>query len=157
MSSIVKKLGLKPGMRALVVGAPSGYMNSLAPLPDRVEVSQNLEGAHEFVQFFAIKKSEITISAKKVLRSAAPGALVWITYPKKTSGVESDLSREEVWAAMEGTGWRPVSQIAIDGVWSALRFRPTQDVGLASSKSQDSPPAITPHTTLNAATARISR
>jgi hypothetical protein len=40
----------------------------------------------------------------------------------------SDLSREEVWATMEGTGWRPVSQIAIDDVCSALRFRPIQDV-----------------------------
>ena len=128
MSSTVKKLGLKSGMRALVLGAPSDYLNSLAPLPDRVEVSRNLSGTHEFVQLFATRKSEITKSAEKLLQSAAPGALVWISYPKKTSGVDSDLSREVVWAAMEGTGWRPVSQIAIDDVWSALRFRPTQDV-----------------------------
>ena len=128
MTATVKKLGLKPGMRALVVGAPSGYVGSLAPLPDRVEVSENLGSAHDFVQFFATKKSEIAKSAKKLLQSAGPGALVWITYPKKTSGVDSDLSREAVWAAMEGTGWRPVSQIAIDEIWSALRFRPTQEV-----------------------------
>jgi len=128
MTPIVKKLGLKPGMRALVLGAPAGYMNLLSPLPDRVAVSESLGSAHEFVQFFATKKSEITKSAKKLLQSAAPGALVWVTYPKKTSSVDSDLSREEVWAAMEGTGWRPVSQIAIDDVWSALRFRPIQDV-----------------------------
>jgi len=128
MSSTVKKLGSKSGMRALVLGAPSGYLNSLAPLPDRVEVSRNFSGAHDFVQFFATWKTEITKSANKLLRSAAPGAVVWITYPKKTSGVESDLSREEVWAAMGSTGWRPVSQIAIDDVWSALRFRPTQEV-----------------------------
>ena len=128
MTAIVKKLGLKPGMRALVLDAPSGYMKSLAPLPDQVEVSQNLGSTHEFVQFFATKKSDIAKSAKKLLQSAAPGALVWITYPKKTSGVDSDLSREVVWAAMEETGWRPVSQIAIDEVWSALRFRPTQEV-----------------------------
>jgi hypothetical protein len=89
---------------------------------------ESLGSAHEFVQFFATKKSEITKSAKKLLQSAAPGALVWVAYPKKTSSVDSDLSREEVWAAMEGTGWRPVSQIAIDDVWSALRFRPIQDV-----------------------------
>lgn len=107
MASTVKKLGLKPGMRALVLGTPSGYMNSLAPLPDRVEVSQSLGNAHEFVQLFTTKKSEITKPAKKLLPSAAPGALVWITYPKKTSGLKSDLSREQVWAAMEGTspGW----------------------------------------------------
>jgi hypothetical protein len=128
MTSIVKKLGLKPGMRALVLGAPSGYVSSFAPVPERVEVSHTLGSAYEFVQFFATKKSDIAKSAKKLLQSATPGALVWITYPKKTSGVDSDLSREAVWAAMEGTGWRPVSQIAIDEVWSALRFRPTQDV-----------------------------
>jgi predicted SnoaL-like aldol condensation-catalyzing enzyme len=128
MTSTVKKLGLKPGMRALVLAAPSGYVNSLAPLPDQVKVSQNLGSTHEFVQFFATKKSDIAKSAKKLLQSATPGALVWITYPKKTSGMDSDLSREAVWAAMEGTGWRPVSQIAIDEVWSALRFRPIEDV-----------------------------
>ncbi len=130
MASTVKKLGLKPGMKALVLGAPSGYVNSLSPLPDQVEVSQDCGGGgtHEFVQFFATKKSDIAKSAKKLLQSATPGALVWITYPKKTSGVDSDLSREAVWAAMEGTGWRPVSQIAIDEVWSALRFRPIQNV-----------------------------
>jgi predicted SnoaL-like aldol condensation-catalyzing enzyme len=139
MASTVKKLGLKSGMRALVLGAPSGYINSLAPLPDRVEVSQSLGSAHEFVQFFATKKSEIKKSAKKLLQSAAPGALVWITYPKKTSGVESDLSREAVWAAMESTGWRPVSQIAIDEVWSALRFRPAEDVKSRKLRSKPQP------------------
>jgi predicted SnoaL-like aldol condensation-catalyzing enzyme len=128
MNPTAKKLGLKPGMRALVLAAPSGYMDSLAPLPDGVVVSTTVGGEQEFVQFFATKRAEIEKSKKRVLQSAAPGALVWITYPKKTSGVDSDLSREKAWAAMDGTGWRPVSQIAIDEVWSALRFRPTEDV-----------------------------
>ena len=128
MSSIVKKLGLKPGMRAVVLDTPQGYMKSFVPLPEGVVVSDSVKGAHEFVQLFATTKSDIKKWKKKILQSAAPGALVWITYPKKTSGMESDLSREAVWQAMEGTGWRPVSQIAIDEVWSALRFRPIQDV-----------------------------
>ena len=128
MASLVKKLGLKPAMRALVLRAPSGYVRSLSPLPDQVEISENFGGIHEFVQFFAMKKSDIATSAKKLLQSAAPGALVWISYPKRASALDSDLSREIVWAAMEGTGWRPVSQIAIDEVWSALRFRPIEDV-----------------------------
>jgi len=128
MTSIVKKLGLKPEMRALVLGAPSGYLESLAPRLEGIVISKTVGGTHGFVQFFATKKAEIEKLKKKLLESADPGALVWITYPKKSSGVDSDLSREEVWAAMEGTGWRPVSQIAIDDVWSALRFRPTEDV-----------------------------
>jgi hypothetical protein len=128
VNPLSKKLGLKPGMRALVVAASSAYLKLLAPLPEGVVISEAMGGTHEFVQFFATRRSEIEKSAKKLLKSAAPGALVWITYPKKTSGVESDLGREEVWAAMERTGWRPVSQISIDEVWSALRFRPIEDV-----------------------------
>ena len=90
MTSIAKKLGLKPGMRALVLGAPSGYLDSLAPLPDEVVVSKTVGGNHGFVQFFASKKEEIEKSKKKLLESADPGALVWISYPKKSSGVDSD-------------------------------------------------------------------
>ncbi len=128
ISSVAKKLGIKPGMQALVVNAPFGYVKSLAPLPEGVVVSERVGGTLQFVQFFATRKAEIQKSAPNLLKHAAPGALVWITYPKKTSGVESDLSREEVWDAMNPTGWRPVTQIAIDEVWSALRFRPAEDV-----------------------------
>src|SRR5260370_31464487 len=88
-----KKLGLKPGMRPLVVAAPSGYLKSLAPLPEGVVISEAVRGTHQFVQFFAKQSSDIEQSAKKWLKASAPGALVWIAYPKKTSGFESDLSR----------------------------------------------------------------
>ena len=125
---IAKKLGLKPGMRALMVGAPAGYLKLLAPLPEDVVVFGATKGAYQFVQLFATRKSEIKKSTPKLLKHAARGALVWITYPKKSSGVESDLYREEVWDAMKGTGWGVVSAVAIDEVWSALRFRPVEDI-----------------------------
>src|SRR4051794_14253376 len=128
VSPIAKKLGLKPGMSAMVLEAPAGYLKLIQPLPEGVAVSEAKSGTHQFVQFFATAKAALTKAAPGVLKHAAPGGLVWITYPKKTSGVESDLSREEVWDALSGTDWRPVSQIAIDDVWSALRFRPTEDV-----------------------------
>jgi predicted SnoaL-like aldol condensation-catalyzing enzyme len=128
INPIAKKLGMKAGMRALVIAAPSGYLELLAPLPAGVVVSEVMNGTHQFVQFFATRKSEIKKSAPRLLKHAAAGALVWITYPKKTSGMESDLSREVVWGAMSGTGWRAVAAVAIDEVWSALRFRPARDV-----------------------------
>src|SRR4051812_28872367 len=104
MSPIAKKLGWKPGMTALVIGAPPGYDK----LIDGVSFSETKAGLHPFVQLFATRKAEITKAAPGLLKHTTPGGLVWITYPKKTSGVESDLSREEVWDAMAGTGWRPV-------------------------------------------------
>jgi hypothetical protein len=128
ISPIAKKLGMKPGMSALVVGAPPGYLKLLAPLPEGVSVSDVISGTPQFVQLFATRASEIKKSAPRLLKHASPGALVWVAYPKKTSGMDSDLSRESVWEAMSGTGWRPVSIVAIDDTWSALRFRPTADV-----------------------------
>ena len=128
ISPIARKLGIKSGMSALIIGAPPGYLKLLAPLPDGVSVSDVISGAPQFVQLFATRASEIQKSAPRLLKHASPGALVWIAYPKKTSGTDSDLSRESVWEAMSATGWRPVSIVAIDEVWSALRFRPTADV-----------------------------
>ena len=128
MTPLIKKLGMKPGMRVLIVQAPDGYLESLGPLPEAVQVSSAIGGSHEYIQFFATRKAEILKSAPKLIKAAAKGAVVWITYPKKTSGVKSDLYREEVWDAMKETGWEPVSAVAIDDVWSGLRFRPREDI-----------------------------
>ena len=68
------------------------------------------------MQLFATHTSEIKKSARKLLKHAAAGALGWISYPKKTSGVASDLSREAVCEAMSGTGWRAVAIVALDEV-----------------------------------------
>ncbi len=134
VNTIAAKLGMKSGMQVLLVNAPSGYQKMLEPLPEGVTVSQTLRGTFPFVQYFATSKSELKEFAPKLLTFANAGAIVWITYPKKTSGVKSDLSREEVWDAMSGTGWRPVTAVAIDSVWSGLRFRPIEDVKSRSTR-----------------------
>jgi hypothetical protein len=126
VNPIAKKLGIRPGMRALIVAAPPGYLKLLAPLPEGVVVSSAKNGVYPFVQFFATNLAQIGKSAPGLLKHAVPGALVWIAYPKKTSGIESDLNRDIVCEAMSGTGWRPVSIVAIDETWSALRFRPIE-------------------------------
>jgi hypothetical protein len=125
---LARKLGIKPGMRALIIGAPAPYLKLLAPLPEDVTITSTAQGANPFVQFFPTSLADLGKSVPSLLRHVAGGALLWIAYPKKTSGIESDLSRDSIAKAMKGTGWRPVSTIAIDEVWSALRFRPVGDV-----------------------------
>lgn len=133
LNPLAKKLGIKPGMQALILFAPPDYLNSLEPLPG-VEISGQAKGSYPFIQFFATRRAEVVKTMPKLLKLATPGAVVWITYPKKTSGVESDLSREILWEAMAPTGWRAVSAVAIDSVWSGLRFRPEADVKPASGR-----------------------
>jgi hypothetical protein len=55
--------------------------------------------------------------------------VLWICYPQKTSAIASDVNRDIAWAPLAEAGYRPVTQVAIDDTWSALRFRPQSEVG----------------------------
>lgn len=129
---LARKLGLNPGMRALIIGPPPGYLKILAPL--RLNVGPRPAGVYPFVQVFATRLSEITKFAKGLSKYAAPNALIWISYPKKTSKPEGELSRDVIRETMSRIGWRAVSIIAIDEVWSALRFRPLSQVASHSRR-----------------------
>ena len=122
--AIARKLGLNPRMRALIIAPPPGYLKLLRPRPEGFRVSSKTGAAYPFVQVFATRLSDINKFAKNLRKYAAPNALVWITYPKQTSKLKGELSRDVIREAMNGPGWRAVSIVAIDEIWSALRFRP---------------------------------
>jgi len=134
---VARKLGMNPGMRALVIGPPAGYLKLLRPLPGGLTVSSRSGGMYPFVQVFATRLSQITRFAQRLSKHAAPNALVWISYPKKTSKVKGDLSRDVIREAMWSVGWRAVSIVAIDEVWSTLRFRPAGQVGARLKRGPD--------------------
>jgi len=134
---VARKLGMNPGMRALIIAPPPGYLRLLAPLPDGLTVSSRADGMYPFVQVFATRLSEISRFVQRLSKYAAPNALVWISYPKKTSRTGGDLSRDLIREAMSGTGWRAVSIVAIDEVWSALRFRPAGQAGSRLKRGLD--------------------
>jgi hypothetical protein len=127
-STLAKKLGIKPGMRALIIGAPDDYTALLAPLPDNVMLTHAINGREEFAQLFITHKSEIRKSVPPLLKHASSSTLVWIAYPKKTSGMATDLSRDEVRDAVAEFGWHSVSIVSIDDTWSSLRFRPAEAI-----------------------------
>ena len=63
------------------------------------------------------------------ISTAGEDGILWISYPKLASTSAFDLSRQVVWDSLTGTGWEPVTQVAVDETWSALRIRPTEKVG----------------------------
>jgi len=86
-------------------------------------------GEHDFVQVFARDVAEL-----KALREIAAGAVVedrllWVCYPKKSSAIATDISRNVCRETLEPLGLRPVPQVAPDDTWSAWRFRPADRVG----------------------------
>jgi hypothetical protein len=125
---LVTKLLLRPGQRAALVDAPAGFRRLLAPLPEGITLSDQLGTALDFVLLFVNTRSELVRQAPAAVAATKEGGLLWIAYPKKSARTASDLSREVVWESVLPTGWRAVTQIALDEVWSALRFRPETDV-----------------------------
>lgn len=126
---LTKKLRVQPGLRMLVLNAPEGYVDLLGDLPDGVELSETAEGRFGFVQLFVKDSIELDALRRTAMEAVEYDGLLWISYPKKSAKLPSDLSRDVLWELMAETGLRPVFQIAIDSVWSALRFRPAEAVG----------------------------
>ena len=128
-TKLLKKLRMQPGQRALIFNAPGGYLDELGPLPEGVEPAQEPEGNLDFVRVFAKDLAELEKLAPLAAEAVKHDGLLWVSYPKKSSKVESDLSRDVVWKAVAKTGLRPVRQVSVNDVWLALRFRPPEKVG----------------------------
>jgi hypothetical protein len=126
-AALIKKLGIKPGQRAAVINPPDGYADRIGP-PQGVEVTTDLEGTFDFVQLFAKDRATLDRHLTAAHGALKPGGLFWIS-PKGSSKVPTDLNRDVFWGALEHLGVRPVTQVSVDEVWSALRFRPLAEVG----------------------------
>jgi hypothetical protein len=130
VSKLANKLRMQPGQRVLILNAPMGYLASLGELPEGVVVSEEPEGKYDFVHLFVQDSGQLGEYLPVAVATAEYDGLFWISYPKKSSKVETDLSRDSFWELMAAdTALRPVSQVSVDEVWSALRFRPAERVG----------------------------
>jgi hypothetical protein len=126
---LAKKLHIAPGSRMLILNAPGRYLDSLAPLPQGVETATEPADMFDVVQLFTRDTAELERSVAAALGAIRPGGLLWICWPKKSAQVSSDLDRDSLWAALHARGWSGVASVSVDDTWSALRFRPTEDVG----------------------------
>ncbi len=128
-TKLLKKLRMQPGQRALILNAPAGYLDELGPLPEGVEVADQSGEEFDFVHLFAKNLAELEKLAPMAVEAVRHDGLFWVSYPKRSSKVESDLSRDVVWNTVAKTGLRAVTQVSVNDVWSAIRFRPPEMVG----------------------------
>src|SRR5689334_14452139 len=96
---LLKKLKLKPGQRAAILNAPDGYAASLQPLPEHAEVAQDLAGTFDWVQLFVKTQAELEQVLPQVRAALKPAGMLWITFPKGTSKIQTDLTRDKGWDA----------------------------------------------------------
>jgi hypothetical protein len=121
-SPLTKKLGIKEGHRVAFPGAPSEFAGLLGELPDGVRVRSRVAGPLDVIVYFTKSCGELERRLPALRRAMDPAAGLWIAWPKRASGVETDMT-ENV-ARELGLANRLVDNkvCAIDETWSGLRL-----------------------------------
>jgi len=117
-----KKLGIREGSRVAVVSAPEGFAAVLGALPSGVDVRNSARGRHDVIVFFVTRRAELARRFPSFMRALERDGGLWVAWPKKTSGVATDLTFDAVQRVGLNAGLVDNKVAAIDNTWSGLRF-----------------------------------
>jgi hypothetical protein len=124
MNALAKKLLMKPGQQWLILNAPNNYPALLHPLPEGLQLIFEVGISVDGMQLFVKNSAELTETLNLAKPIITDGTVLWVIYPKKTSGIPTDLEMMGSWDAAAKHDLRPVSSAAVNDTWTALRFRP---------------------------------
>jgi Protein of unknown function (DUF3052) len=119
---LAKKLGIKPGSRVFAENAPKNYPTLLAPLPEDVELTKKLTDTVDLVHLFTKEARELTAKLNQYLGVIKDDAVIWISWPKKASKVETDITEDVIRAIALPLGLVDIKVCAVDEVWSGLKL-----------------------------------
>jgi hypothetical protein len=145
MTTLAKKLHAKSGMTMCVLDAPTGYQLELENLAGVKQV-KSAKGELDILQVFVTRKAQLDSRLPSLIRAMGPRSALWISYPK-ANALGTDLNRDILRVGLAEKGLTAVAQIAIDDVWSALRFKltdsATADAANATKSTKQQPHAKT--------------
>jgi len=124
VSPVAKKLLIKPGKRWLFYKAPENYLATLEPLPEGAKAEFSPNGNFDGIQLFVIDSADMAVSLKIIAPLLKPDSVFWIAYPKKSSGIKSDLEMTGNWNEAIKYGLTTVAAASIDETWTAIRLKP---------------------------------
>ena len=142
--SLFEKLQLKDEKNLLIQGIPSSIEKQFAKLTYAKNVTPLLKSKKvEFALVFALSQQQLNNVMKEVFPALSPETKLWVAYPKTSSKIVSDLNRDCSWDLLIKNGYESVRQVAVDNVWSAIRFKkletiPNKDRSFSDIKSTES-------------------
>jgi hypothetical protein len=119
---LAKKLGIKDNFRIALINAPKDFSNTLGPLSSSVRVSSRLSADLDLILFFVDSEEVLTREFVKLSTKLKTNGMIWIAWPKKSSGVATDLSFTPVQRIGLECGLVDVKICAVDEIWSGLKF-----------------------------------
>jgi hypothetical protein len=137
MNPLIKKLRIKEHSTIVALHAPKNYEATLDPLPEGTIVKYKLSKSNDFVHLFVQDKAELELELPKVLSVLAPEAILCIFYPKQSSGMQTDLTRDNGWEILNGLPMQWLSLVSFDTQWSVFMMRNTPPKEKRSSAVAD--------------------
>jgi hypothetical protein len=121
-TTIAQKFKIKEGNTILTIDPPYNYKKSLGTLPAAVKVTDSGKTFNQ-VHWFVKNKAEMEKGVKKVLSLVKGDVICWILYPKGTSGIQTDLNRDNGWEELLKHDMQWINLISFDETWSAFGMR----------------------------------
>jgi hypothetical protein len=119
---LVKKLGIKEDARVALVNAPKDFQATLEDLPDNVKFMKSTTSSLDLILFFVLSERILARDFTKFAARLTSNGMMWVAWPKKSSGVKADLTFDNVQRIGLDAGLVDVKICAIDDTWSGLKF-----------------------------------
>jgi hypothetical protein len=119
---LAQKLGIKARTKVVTLEAPAGYRKWLAPLPEGASFSEEAIAGSGFVHLFVSERRTLEKELKRLRRLLADAGTLWVSWPKKSSGVASDITEDVIRDVCLPLGFVDVKVCAVDETWSGLKL-----------------------------------
>jgi len=122
--TLIQKLNLKPGAVA-VINSPKSILVEFKSFKPAPAIPSGAKEYFDFVLLFATNAKELEPAWKRIIPALKDDAVFWVAYPKKNSGIPSDLAGMSSggWTVHVGSPWQPVASASIDDTWTGIRFK----------------------------------
>ena len=117
-----QKLGIKPGTIVVAIDAPDHYRKLLAPIPSGVNFGTRPVGNTKFVHVFVKERGALLKHLQSLRQKIADDAVVWVSWPKKSSGVPTNVTEDVIRAVALPLGFVDIKVCAVDETWSGLKL-----------------------------------
>jgi hypothetical protein len=117
-----KKLGIKDGFRVALLHAPADVRAELADSLAKCQILRVASGNLDFILLFAKSRASLEHDLPTAARALAPAGMLWVSWPKKSSGLATDLDENVVREAGLRAGLVDIKVCAVTDVWSGLKF-----------------------------------
>ena len=117
-----KKLGIKEGSRVVLLGAPNGFADLLVPWPSEAEILPRARRPLDVAVLFTTRRSDLAKRFPPLAKALDPAGGLWVGWPKRSSGIESELSFEDVQRLGLDAGLVDNKSAALDERWQGIRF-----------------------------------